>query len=409
MLKLEPWRRNLFAIAFSQFVALGAANLVFPFIPFYVEDLGVTDKGQIALWSGFMGTATGVTLFIFSPIWGTLADRFGRKPMLLRAYLGATVTMTLQGLARNVWQLAALRALQGAFSGTIPAATALVAAGTPKERVAFGLGVVQMALFSSQFVGPLVGGTLAASIGFRPTFIAVGIFFLISFFLVLFMVEEHFERPAKEERTGFVENIRTVVDRRPLLILIGIVFFMNAGPAFVRPVIPLVVESFDSMTSAEVLSGFAFAALALTSAIAALSVSRISDRVGARNALALTTMGAGIAYVPVAIATNVPSFLLLMAVVGLFSGGMLPIVNSLIDAWSPPGKQASAFGLTGSAMALAFSVAPLSGGAVAAAAGVGTSFLVIGLVMIVVGAGVLVVVKEPPREEPAEAPSGAGE
>ena len=120
-------------------------------------------------------------------------------------------------------------------------------------------------------------------------------------------------------------------------------------------------------------------------------------------------MGAGIAYVPVAIATNVPSFLLLMAVVGLFSGGMLPIVNSLIDAWSPPGKQASAFGLTGSAMALAFSVAPLSGGAVAAAAGVGTSFLVIGLVMIVVGAGVLVVVKEPPREEPAEAPSGAGE
>ena len=411
MPKLEPWRRNLYVIAFSQFVALGGGNLVFPFMPFYIKHLGVTDQGDVALWSGLLGTATGAMLFIFSPIWGSVADRIGRKPMLLRAYLGATATVTLQGLVQNVWQLAALRALQGVFVGTIPAATALVAAGTPRERVAYALGLLQMALFSSQFVGPLMGGSLAATIGFRTTFWATGAFYLIAFLLVLVVVDERFERPTAEERGTFVGNLRVVLDRRPLLLLIGVVFFLNAGPSFARPIIPIVVESFESAGSPETLSGLAFAALALTSAFAALASSRVSGRLGYRNTLALATLGAGFAYLPVAVAGNVPSLILLLAVVGLFSGGMVPTANALIDAWAPPGRQASAFGLSGSAMALAFAVAPLSGGAVASAAGIDAAFLVIGGVMVAVAAGVLVLVREPAaaREaEPAEAVTGPG-
>ncbi len=408
---LEPWRKNLYAIAAAQFIALGGGNLVFPFMPFYVEDLGVHDKGQIALWSGLLGTATGAMLFVFSPIWGSLADRVGRKPILLRAYLGAMVTMTLQGLVQNVWQLVVLRALQGIFVGTIPAATALVAAGTPRERVAYALGLVQMALFSSQFVGPLVGGSLAASIGFRPTFLATGVFYLVSFLLVFLLVEERFQRPTAEERGTFVGNLRLVVDRRPLLILIGVVFFLNAGPSFVRPIIPLLVESFESSTSAETLSGLAFAALAGTSAVAAIASSRVSSRVGYRNALALTTLAAGAAYLPVAVANNVPSLIVLIGVVGFFTGGMVPTANALIDAWAPPGRQASAFGLAGSSMALAFAVAPLFGGAVASAAGLHASFVVAGAAMLAVGLGVLITVREPGEERPeareaAEAASG---
>ena len=403
MLKLEPWRKNLYVIAFSQFVALGGGHLVFPFMPFYVEELGVTDPGQIALWSGLLGTATGAMLFIFSPIWGSLADRFGRKPMLLRAYLGATVTVTLQGLVQNVWQLAALRALQGVFVGTIPAATALVAAGTPRQRVAYALGLLQMARFSSQFVGPLIGGTLAVTIGIRPTFFATSAFYLLSFFLVLFIVEERFDRPTPEERGSFIGNLRVVLSRRPLMILIGVVFFLNAGPAYIRPIVPLVVKSFESAGSPETLSGFAFAAMALTSAGAALASGRISARVGARNALALAALGAGAAYLPVAAANNVLSLLVLIAIVGLFSGAMVPIANALIDGWAPPGQQASAFGLAGSALALAFAVAPLSGGLVASAVSLDASFIVIGAFMLAVGVAVLIFVREPEASpDPAE-------
>jgi len=343
-------------------------------------------------------------LFIFSPIWGSLADRFGRKPLLMRAYAGAMVTMTLQGLAQNVWQLLALRALQGMFVGTIPAATALVASSAPRQRVAFALGVLQMALFSSQFVGPLVGGALAGSIGIRPTFIGASGFYLIAFLLVYLAVEERFVRPTAEERGSFVGNLRLVVDRRPLLIIIGIVFFLNAGPAFVRPIIPLMVDSFDSATSPETLSGVAFAAIAITSAFAALSASRLAGWLGSRNALALTTFGVGAAFVPVAFATNVPSLLILIGVVGLFSGGMVPIANTLIDRWAPPGRQASAFGLAGSALALAFAVAPLSGGAVAAAAGIHASFIVIGVVMALVSVAIMAVVQEAEQPEDADVP-----
>jgi DHA1 family multidrug resistance protein-like MFS transporter len=405
---MEPWRRNLYAIAIAQFIALGGGNLVFPFMPFYVRDLGVTDEGDVALWSGLLGTATGSMLFVFSPIWGSLADRFGRKPVLLRAYIGALVTMTLQGVVQNVWQLVVLRALQGVFVGTIPAATALIAAGTPRERVAYALGLLQMALFSSQFAGPLAGGVLASSIGFRPTFLATGGFYVVSFLLVYLLVEEDFKRPTAEERGTFIGNLRLVFDLKPLLVLIGAVFFINAGPSFVRPIIPLVIESFDPAWSAETLSGIAFAALAITSAVAALLSSRLSARVGYRNALAFATFAAGAAYLPVAVAGNVPSLILLIGVVGFFSGGMMPTANALIDSWAPPGRQASAFGLAGSAMALAFAVAPLSGGAVAAAAGVHASFVVIGAVTLAVGVGVLALVREPQDKPLAGAVELAG-
>ena len=407
MLKLEPWRRNLYAVAIAQFIALGGGNLVFPFMPFYVEDLGIHDKGQIALWSGLLGTATGSMLFIFSPIWGNLADRFGRKPVLLRAYVGAMVTMTLQGLAQNVWQLLFLRALQGVFVGTIPAATALIASSTPRDRIAYSLGILQMGLFSSQFVGPLAGGVLASAIGFRPTFLATGAFYLVSFLLVYLLVEERFVRPTDEERGTFLGNVRLVVDRRPLLLLIGIIFFINAAPSFSRPIIPLVIDSFDPRANAKLLSGVAFAALAATSAVAALVSSRVSERLGFRNTLGLAMMCAGAAYLPVAVAGNVPSLILLFAVVGVFSGGMVPTANALIDSWTPHGRQASVFGLSGSSMALAFAIAPLSGGAVASALGIQAAFVVIGLVTLIVGVAVLAFVRQPNADE-ARLPATAG-
>jgi DHA1 family multidrug resistance protein-like MFS transporter len=395
--KLEPWERNVYAVAVAQFIALGGANLVIPFMPFYVRDLGVEDDGAVALWSGLLATATGAALFVFSPIWGSLADRYGRKPLLLRAYVGAMITMTLQGLATEVWHLLVLRLLQGAFVGTIPAATALVASSAPRQRVAYSLGILQMGLFLSQTVGPLAGGILSSTIGIRPTFIATGAFYSLSFLLVYALVEERSAEGARERGT-LLGNLRLVLDRRPLLLLIGLIFFLNAGAAFVRPVVPLVVESFDSSMSAKTMSGFAFASLAVTSAISALFSSRVSSRVGYRNALAAATVCAGAAYLPVAAANNELSLILLFAFVGLFSGAMVPTANALIDSWAPPNKQAAAFGLAGSALALAIAIAPLSGGAVSAAAGPEASFIVIGCVLLVVGLAVLAFVREPDEE-----------
>lgn len=393
-MKLEIWERNLYAVWVGQFLALMGANLVFPFIPFFIKDIGVESDSDAALWSGVAATATGAMLFISSPLWGSLADRFGRKNMLLRAYAGAMVTITLQALVQNLWQLIALRALQGAFVGTIPAATALVAGGTPQRRLAYALGLVQMAVFTSQTVGPVVGGLMAQAVGFRLTFALGGLMYVVSFFLCLFFVKEDFQRPAPEARTSYIDNLKTVMRTPAMLLLITVMFLVSSAAVFVRPVIPLVVEGFTD-ASVETKSGLVFAAVALTSAIAAVVVGRVASRTGYKNALALAAFGAGLAYIPVTAANSLLPLMVLMALVGVFSGAMIPMVNAIIGANAPAGKQGSAFGLVGSAQALSFAVAPLLGGLTAQQLGIHAGFPIVGAMLVGVSALVWVSVREP--------------
>jgi len=392
-MKLETWEKNLYAVWLAQFLALMGANLVFPFIPFFVKDLGVQSDSDAALWSGVLATATGATLFVSSPLWGSLSDRFGRKNMLLRAYAGATVTITLQAAVQNVWQLLALRALQGAFVGTIPAATALIAGATPTRRMAYALGLVQMAVFTSQTVGPVVGGVMASIVGFRTTFALGGLMYVVSFVVCFVFVHEEFRRPGPGERSSYVQNLRTVMAVPAMLLLITVMFLVSSAAVFVRPVVPLLVEGFTT-DSVETKAGFVFAAVALTSAVAAVVSGRLATRTGYRNALVVATLGAGLAYIPVAMANSLAPLMVLMALVGVFSGAMIPMVNALIGASAPDGKHGSAFGLVGSAQALSFAVAPLLGGLTAQQRR-HAGFPIIGSMLVAVSALAWLTVREP--------------
>lgn len=399
-MRLEAWERNLYAIWLAQFIALAGGNLIFPFVPLYIQDLGVHD--HVAFWAGLVATSGGVTMFIFSPIWGGLADRYGRKPMLLRAYIGATIVITLQGLAQNLWQLILLRALQGIFVGTIPAANALIAAGTPRQRIPYAMGLFQMGIYSSQTVGPIVGGVVADAAGFRPTFLITGVFYALAFFLVLFVVREQFVPPPAQARPRLTQNLRDVMGERLLLFMVAVTFFLYAAPTFIRPIVPLLVESFDGASRAAGESGLVFSAFALTSALTAIGVSRMVRRLGPRRTLVLATAGAGLAYIPVATAGGTWTLLWMMAVVGIFSGGGIPTANALIGVLAPPGRQGSAFGLVGSAQALALAAGPLLGGLAASLFGIHSGFLIVGVVLLGLAAVVLVAVPERREVEEAE-------
>src|SRR5215467_15769183 len=168
------WRRNLAALWFAQFTAIFGFSFAFPFLPVYLRQLGVHDPGQLALWTGVTAGASGASLAIMSPIWGTLADRYGRRAMLLRAMLGGAVTVGLMGFARGPVDLLVLRLLQGATAGTVAATTALVASGTPRPRVGWALGVLTSAVAVGSALGPLVGGLAASILGLRAIFWAGG-------------------------------------------------------------------------------------------------------------------------------------------------------------------------------------------------------------------------------------------
>jgi DHA1 family multidrug resistance protein-like MFS transporter len=312
------------------------------------------------------------------------------------------VTITLQAVVQNVWQLFILRGLQGAFVGTIPAATALIAGGTPGRRMAYALGLVQMAVFTSQTVGPVAGGIMASAVGYRLTFALGGIMYVVSFFVCLVFVKEEFRRPEPGERASYVENLRAVMNVPAMLLLITVMFLVSSAAVFVRPVVPLVVEGFTESNVATK-SGFVFAAVALTSAVAAVVSGRLAVRTGYRNALAVAALGAGLAYIPVAIADSLFPLMLLMALVGVFSGAMIPMVNALIGANAPDGKHGSAFGLVGSAQALSFAVAPLLGGITAKQLGIHAGFPIIGATLVAVSGLVWLTVREPASMEIEEA------
>src|ERR687894_1086333 len=149
MLTSSKGRLSFAVLLVSQFAATAGFLFVMPFMPLYVQQLGVEDAGRAAAWAGLLNTATAGTMALAAPMWGRLADRVGNKPMLLRATLAGSVVVGLMGLVTSPWQLLFLRLLQGTLTGTVAAATLLVSATAPPGKEGQRLGVLQTVIFTA--------------------------------------------------------------------------------------------------------------------------------------------------------------------------------------------------------------------------------------------------------------------
>ncbi len=152
------WRRNLLVCFIGSFSTVFAMTLMLPFLPLYVEELGVQGHAAIVQWSGVAFSATFITAGLIAPVWGKLGDKYGRKSMLVRASLGMAVTVSLMGMVTNIWQLVGLRLLVGLAGGYSSGATILIAVQAPRERVAWALGIVSCGVMAGNLIGPLAGG-----------------------------------------------------------------------------------------------------------------------------------------------------------------------------------------------------------------------------------------------------------
>src|ERR1700751_1807556 len=189
------WERNLIVCVFGSFTTIVAMTLLLPFLPLYVEQLGVTDHAAIVQWSGIAYGATFLSAALTAPLWGRLGDRYGRKLMLIRASLGMAVAMSLIGMAHNVWELVGLRLLAGLLGGYASGSTVLVAAQTPKSRTGWALGVLSSGIMAGNLVGPLIGGVLPPLIGIRSTFLLAGAVIFVSFLGTHFFIPEEKRAP----------------------------------------------------------------------------------------------------------------------------------------------------------------------------------------------------------------------
>ena len=204
---MEIWKRNLWICCIASFIVSIGMSQMAPMLPLYVAELGVTNPGDVARWSGIIFSCNFISLAIFSPIWGRLSDRYGRKPMVLRASLALAVIMFGMGLAQNVWQLCGLRLIQGTMSGFQAAIIPMVAQEAPSDRSGWALGMFFTSQVSGALLGPVFGGWLAETVGYRYTFFVIGSFCLMGFFSI-FALRENFHVQPQAAALGLRESFQ---------------------------------------------------------------------------------------------------------------------------------------------------------------------------------------------------------
>ncbi|HEU0155828.1 MAG TPA: MFS transporter [Stellaceae bacterium] len=379
------WGRTLAAMVLIQFIMTAAFSMLSPIMPLYLPLLGVESAGAVALWAGILAGTTSLVAAFASPFWGRLADRHGRKLMLLRSSLAVGVFAGLMGAAGNVWQIFACRALMGVFAGFSSTAIALVASQVPEERLGFALGLLSTGQLVGSLVGPLIGGVLAdLTHSYRIPFYCTAATILLSTSFVWFGVHERFVPSAQPRGGRAALSALIAIARSPgLLALFFVLLMAQFGVRTVQPVVTLFVkELLGSRPDLATLSGIAFSITGLANVVATPLLGNKSDKIGYRRVLLIALLGASLTTLPQAFAGSYWVFAAERFAVGLFIGGILPAANALVGRLVPREQRGTVYGITASAMFLGNSIGPLSGGALAAAFGVRWVFLMTGLVLL---------------------------
>lgn len=373
------WQRNLYVIWVAELVAIAGFTVVIPFLPYYVQELGVTDPEQVAIWSGLVFTGHGIAMAILAPIWGSLADRYGRKMMVQRAMFGGAVVLGAMGFVDNVQQLAILRTIQGGLTGTIPAATTLIASSVPREKSGYALGLLQMAIYVGASAGPLLGGLIADTLGYRAAFWVTAALLFIAGLSVFFLVEERVKpsQQGKDSPTeGFWQGLALVLQSRALLVIFGIRLITRLGLGMMSPMLPLFVQSLmlDGERVASI-TGLISGVGAATGALGAVALGRVGDRIGHRRVMVACTLGAAALHVPQFFVSTPTQLLILQAAAGVVLGGLVASVSATLANLAPKGRQGVVYGVDTSATSVARAVAPMAGAAIAASLGLRFIFL----------------------------------
>lgn len=379
----EPWQRTLAIMFIAQLFSAMGFSLIFPFLPLYVEDLGTNTSLPLEFWAGMVFSAQAITMMITAPIWGAVADRYGRKLMVQRALFGAAVFLFLMAFARSAEELVLLRALQGMVTGTVSAANALVASITPRERVGFAMGALQVGLWSGVSLGPLVGGVLADSFGFHLPFIITAIPQLVAGVLVWFGVKEPPHDASASHQQSFISEWRHVLSTPGVQLTYSLRFLTSLCRSLIVPIAPLFMLTLvSSNMGVSTFTGLMVGASSATSTFSAIYLGRLGDRMGHRAVIVGCAVGAALLYLPQALVTSPWQLVLLQALAGIAIGGLITAPSALLAVYSTPGEEGAVFGLDNSIVSGGRAAAPLVGSALAVIMGMRGTFAVTALLFL---------------------------
>lgn len=362
-----PWHRNLIVLWFCTFVAGMAFSEIMPFLSLFVSQLGDFTKAQITFYSGLAFAADYAISAISAPLWGIIADKRGRKIMLLRASLGMAVAMGLMGFVTNVWQLVALRALQGVFAGFISNAQALVASQTPRKYSGRALSTLITGAVSGQLFGPVIGGLLAQLFSIRNTFFITAGLLMVAFLLSLFFVQEHFKPVAHHREPGDSRNpLAAFQNPRLIIVMLCSTAIVQFGNASIAPIISLYVrELMHYRGPITVVAGIIAALPGISNIFSAPRLGRYGDQHGSGKVLLFGYIFAVIMYFPQGIVTSVVALGILRFAIGISDGALYPEIQTVLTKNTPVHLTSTIFSYNQSFQAIGNMFGALLGGLVA--------------------------------------------
>jgi len=387
-LPAADWKRTLIIMFFAESIAMVGFSVMFPFLPLYVESLGATTGLSIELLAGLAYSAQAFTMAVASPLWGALADRYGRKLMVERAMFGGAVIMLLMAFAQSAEQLVLLRAVQGLITGTVGAANALVAAAVPRRHTGYAMGLLQVGMGAGLAVGPMIGGAVADSIGYYAAFYLTSVLLLVAGVLVALGVQEIFE-PSEAGpglAVSFTAEWRHILSSPGVVTTYSLRFMSQFGSVMLLPVAPLfVLELVGDSGRVNTFTGLVVGIASVSATLSALYLGRLGDQVGHRRVLIVSAVAAALFYFPQSLVTSAWQLLMLQALVGVCLGGIVPSISALLARYIQAGEEGAAYGLDNSITSVARGMGPLLGAGVAMWFGLRAAFVVTALIYLTAG------------------------
>lgn len=389
----KNWKRNLRVVWIAELLAIMGFSSTFPIYAYYIQYLGVPQH-LVARWSGIVMSVSSLSMGLLGPIWGAVGDRHGRKIMVMRAMFGGAVIIGLMGFVQSVEQFALLRLIQGALTGTVTAATALVASNTPRERLGETLGKLQLAIFLGQAFGPTTGGIVADTLGYRATFWLTAGYLIVSGTLILTLVREDFT-PSEDALQGTIwqrmrQDFSVIFAGSLLGLVLALRFALRVGLRMSSPTVPLIIqELLPSNTFIGSASGLLTTISGISSAIAAPMMGRWADRNNGRLILMGSAFLAALAMIVQGLAPAYWVLLVAQAFLGLGTGGTLAVISAYIGRMAPEGRVGTAFGLDAMAVSLSGAIGPSLGGWLSDTVNRRTPLYIGGVAMALAGIAVL--------------------
>ncbi len=383
---MENWKKNLYVLGGTQFLTMIGMNLVIPFLPFYIRELGVTNPDEVARWSGLVFAGTFFTAFFATPFWGSMGDRYGQKLMIVRAIFGLGLSQVFIGFSQDVYQLLLFRMIQGAISGFIASALALVSTSSPKQHIGHSLGLLQSATAGGTMLGPAVGGFLADMIGYREIFFITASLCFASGLVIIKFVHEVKKQTENPQKLQVWHNFKFMFTQKQLRIIALTILFSQIAALMIEPIFALFIESFKTTTKyVSTLTGITIAISGIFMVIFSPWWGRRNDRLGYKQNLIIALTGTGIAYSLHMIVPGLITLGILRAVLGFVRGGILHSLYSLTSLRSPADHKSGMIGVASSLTILGNMIGPLLGGMIAGNIGINFVFVVNSMIFLATG------------------------